>query len=63
MQKVTCSQGSIWDKDQLETHSGVFGIADQFLIENALMNEVNKKEINLAATFYDYQKAHDENDA
>ena len=31
----------------------------QFIIDNAIMDEVRNQQINLAVAFYDYQKAYD----
>ena len=47
------------DKSQLGTCSGVLGTVDQLVIDNAIMDEVRKKQRNLAVAFYDYQKAYD----
>ena len=39
--------------------SGLLGTVDQLVIDNAIMDEVREKQMNLAVAFYDYQKAYD----
>ena len=57
--KDHASRNEIWDKSQLGTCSGVLGMADQLLIDSAIMGEVREKKRSLAVSFYDYQKAYD----
>ena len=57
--KDHADRNKIWDKNQLETCSGVLGRIDQLLIDSAIMDEVREKKRNLAVSFYDYQKAYD----
>ena len=57
--KNHADRNNIWDKSQLGTCSGVLGTVDQLVIDNATMDEVKEKQMNLAVAFYDYQKAYD----
>ena len=53
------ARNDIWDRSQLGACSGVLGIADQLIIDRAIMDEVKGQQRNLAVAFYDYQKAYD----
>ena len=57
--KEHADRNNIWEKSQLGTCSGVLGTVHQLVIDNATMDEVRKKQRNLAVTFNGYQKAYD----
>ena len=57
--KEHAERNKIWDRRQLGTCSGVLGTLDQLIIDNVIMEEVRNQQRNLAAAFYDYQKAYD----
>ena len=57
--KEYAERNKIWDRRQLGTCSGVLGTLDQLIIDNVIMEEVRNQQRNLAAAFYDYQKAYD----
>ena len=57
--KEHAERNKIWDRRQLGTCSGVLGTLDQLTIDNVIMEEVRNQQRNLAAAFYDYQKAYD----
>ena len=57
--KEHAERNKIWDRRQLGTCSGVLGTLDQLIIDIVIMEEVRNQQRNLAAAFYDYQKAYD----
>ena len=52
-------ENKIWDEGQLGAVDGVFGTADQLIIDRCIMDEVKQHRRNLAVVFYDYKKAYD----
>ena len=50
-------RNNAWERRQLGMCSGVLGIIDKLIIDNAIMDKVRNQLRNLA--FYDYQKAFD----
>ena len=57
--KEYAERNSIGYRGQLRMCSGFLGTVDQFIIDNAIMNELRSQQRNLAVVFYDYQKVCD----
>ena len=57
--KEYAERNSIGYRSQLRMCSGFLVTADQFIIDNAIMNELRNHQRNLAVVFYDYQKVCD----
>ena len=57
--KEYAERNSIGYRSQLRMCSGFLVTVDQFIIDNAIMNELRNHQRNLAVVFYDYQKVCD----